>query len=260
MMMMAICTSVTSILHRCHAFTEVQSSFGNLTQTKVQLTGQSALSQTRRSATGHRRTWTFPRNHRRTSSSGTDLFHRKYTFPRQQRLKAEERDRWRESHSCSNQKQQMITAVSEHLWRRHRSRGQRSPPGQRRCWCAWTASHRWHQGTGRRRGRMHSTQRPTMEPSCEEVKKQRLSKLSNRCVFRMEVWKYHSQTTLGACLADAWEHFEWSSDTCKFNKSYDWLFSKILVWLFTDQSCLEWLSSCGSSGHQWPSEHKPRPI
>lgn len=141
------------------------------TQTKAVLTGQSALSRTRRSATGRRRTWTSPQNHRRTSSSGTGLFHRKYTFPRQQRLKAEERDRWLESHSCSNQKLQMITVVSEHLWRRHRSHGRRSPPGQRSCSFAWTASHRWHQETGRRRGRMRSTQRPTMEPRCEEVKK-----------------------------------------------------------------------------------------
>lgn len=68
-------------------------SFGNLRQAKAQLTGRSALSRTRRSATGRRRTWTSPQNRRRTSSWGTGLFHRKYMSPRQQRLKAEERDR-----------------------------------------------------------------------------------------------------------------------------------------------------------------------
>lgn len=58
----------------------------------------------------------------------------------------------------------MFVAGSEHLWRRHRSRGQRSPPGRRSCSSAWTASHQWRRETGRRRGRVRSTQRPTMEP------------------------------------------------------------------------------------------------
>lgn len=58
------------------------------------------------------------------------------------------------------------TAAREHLWRRRRSRGQRSPPGRRSCWSSSTASRRWRLETGRRRGRTRSARRPMMEPGC----------------------------------------------------------------------------------------------